>query len=130
VENVIPKSENFHPDWQLSPITVRLSPVNPKFHSPHRKLSPNTVRTVTRHTYTSENSHILQLKTSPQRVRTFTHYWQLSPTTVSETLTYSSGKHHPKEWELSSTFHLPQWDSHSRIRTFTHHIENSFLIRW
>jgi len=55
------------------------------------------VRTVTRHTYTSENYPILQLKTSPQRVRTFTHDWQLSPTTASETLTYSSGKHHPKE---------------------------------
>jgi len=86
VENVTPKSENFHPrqttftyhsEWDshilqwktsrspqrvrtfthVSPTTVRLSPANPNFHSPHWKLSPNTVITLTRQSSQSENSH-------------------------------------------------------------------------
>jgi len=54
--------------------------------------------------------------------------WKLSfviHTTLVKTPTYSSGKRHPKEWEISPTtdnFYLPQWDSHPRIWTFTHHI--------
>ena len=82
VENVTPKSENFHPrptiftyhsEWDshilqwkttpqrvrtfthVSPTTVRLSPANPNFHSPHWKLSPHSVVTLTQH---CENSHL------------------------------------------------------------------------
>ena len=96
VQNVTQKSENFlpqlttftyHSEWdshvlqwktspqrmktftRVSPSTVRLLPANPNFHTPHWKLSPNAVITLT---HQSENSHPPKWKLSPARVRTLT----------------------------------------------------------
>ena len=106
-----PRVRTFTQEWQLSSTAVRLSPANQNFHSPHCKLSPNAMKTLTQYGGNCHSSY----------------------NTLVKTPTYSSGKRCLKEREISPTtdnFRLPQWDSHPWIRNVIPHIENSHPIRW
>jgi len=100
---------------------VRTFTQTDNFHQPQWDSHPR-IRTFTHHII--ENSHPMGENSHPIR-------WELSLIihTQVKTPTYSSGKRHPKEWELSPTtdnFHLPQWVrlSHTPVENNTPKSEN------
>ena len=146
MENVTPKSENFHSQLTSFNYHSETPACESDFHSPHGKLSSNGVKTLTPYGENCHSSCIHQWKRPQTPVenitqytaRTFTHNWQLSPRrntvrlshTPVESITPKSENFHPRFTKHIETLTHESKLSLTTLKTLTHCGENSHPTRW